>query len=161
KDQYRKDLLQKQTDMEQAVRDMDATLFLKQIDQKLEKQLYYVAERLRIRFHDMFKEHFNPATVTETGKQVTIQLEQNLNRLLDYAGYELVQELRAVSLRIEAYMHLLANDAYSALTEKIEAIDQRFLMPAFSAFDWTTPEYEQAFADLNTRVFHKSLAMFK
>src|SRR5699024_1477834 len=110
---------------------------------------------------DMFKECFNPATVTESGKQATIQLEQNLSHLLDYAGYELVQELRAVSLRVESYMHSLADDAYVDVKEKIAAIDQRILLPALSEFDFITPEYEQAFTDLDNSIFQKSLALFK
>ncbi|MEN1969464.1 dynamin family protein [Lentibacillus sp. N15] len=161
KDQYRTKLLTEQETLQQVVNDMDTSLYQKQIAQKLDKQLYYVMERLGIRFHDMFKEFFNPATITETGKQATIQLQQSLNDLLDYAGYELVQELRAVSLRIEAYMRSLAEDAYTTCKERAEEIDQQLLLPGLSSFDFSTPEYEQAFQKLDKTIFQKSLSLFK
>ena len=63
--------------------------------ERIERQLHYVKERMFIRFQDMFKEHFNPTTVTANGRQATEQLEQNRNRLIDHVGYELLQEVRA------------------------------------------------------------------
>src|SRR5699024_12857060 len=66
--------------------------------------LYFVLDRLYIAFHDMFTEFFNPSTINTTGKQAQNQLEINRNQFVDYVGYKLLQEVRAVSLRIEAYI---------------------------------------------------------
>ncbi|MEW9676179.1 dynamin family protein [Lentibacillus sp. L22] len=161
KEQYRTQLENERDSLQQIVDAMDADLYEKQIAQKLEKQLFYVMERLGIRFHDIFKEFFNPATITESGKQATSQLNRNLNNLLDYAGYELVQELRAVSLRVEAYMQSLADDAYTGLKEDIAQIDPKLLLPDLAACHFNTPEYEPAFRELDRAIFDKSLALFK
>ncbi|MGY0691684.1 dynamin family protein [Virgibacillus sp. FSP13] len=159
--QYREDLFSKRELLEQAVNDMNAGLYPQQIEQKIEKQLYYVIERLGIRFHDMFKEFFNPTTITETGKKAMIQLRKNTDGLLDYIGYELVQELRAVSLRVESYMQSLAKDAYLEFNEKSTQIDKKLMLPGLASFDLTTPEYQQAFTGLDQQVFQKSLTLFK
>src|SRR5699024_5761491 len=65
---------------------------------------HYVKERFSIRFHDLFKDTFNPTTITESGRKAKPQLQRALRSLLDYSGQELLQEVRAVSLRIENYM---------------------------------------------------------
>ncbi|WP_106497509.1 dynamin family protein [Lentibacillus sp. Marseille-P4043] len=159
--QYREDLFSKREMLEQAVNEMNAGIYPQQIEQKIEKQLYYVIERLGIRFHDMFKEFFNPTTITETGKKAMIQLRKNTDGLLDYIGYELVQELRAVSLRVESYVQSLAQDAYAELNEKSTQIDKKLMLPGLASFDLTTPEYQQAFTELDQHIFQKSLALFK
>ncbi|GGB31311.1 GTPase [Lentibacillus populi] len=161
KEQYRIQLFSKREMLEQAASEMDAGLYAEQIRQKLDKQLYYVMERFGIRFHDMFKEFFNPATITESGQQATQQLTKSLAELLDYAGYELVQELRAVSLRVEAFLKSLANDAYQGFKRKAEQIDEKLLLPKLGAVDLSTPEHEQAFTELDTGIFQKILGRFR
>ena len=63
----------------------------------------FICERLYIRFHDMFTEFFL-STINASGKQAYKQLETSRNKFIDYIGYELLQEIRAVAIRIEAYL---------------------------------------------------------
>ncbi|SFA75117.1 Dynamin family protein [Lentibacillus halodurans] len=160
KERVRTELLEKQTFLKQLTAEMDTDIYQQKIIQKLEKQLYYVLERLSIRFHDLFKETFNPTTITGSGKQAQQQLADCLRNLLDYAGYELLQELRAVSLRIESFIDDLKEEVYLDYTNKSTHIDDAFLLPDFEASELTTPDYEQAFLNLDVRMFEKELKQF-
>ncbi|WP_068672238.1 dynamin family protein [Oceanobacillus sp. Castelsardo] len=132
-----------------------------QIRDKMDKQLYYVLERLQIRFHDMFKEHFNPTTVTESGRKAISQLRNNLESLIEYVGFELIQELQAVSLRIEAYIQQQGNDFYESIKKQCIHIDQLFELPNWQEEELKTPDYKGAFTDIDWNLFHKAISSFK
>ncbi|SHF54479.1 dynamin family protein [Ornithinibacillus halophilus] len=161
KENYRVDLLQKQEKLIKMLEDINATIYEGRIEEKIEKQLHYVHERLGIRFHDLFKEKFNPTTVTETGKKAKIELSHNLKSLIDYVGYELLQEVRAVSLRIESYLDDLLKEIYQELTKNVTRIDERFILPSLNDLKLSTPEYEQGLESLDMMKFDKALSLFK
>src|SRR5699024_4508379 len=77
------------------------------------------------------------------------QLQRSLINLLDYTGYELLQELRAVSLRIEAYLFELQDEVYQDINNKVKQIDNSFILPGLQMNDLETPDYEQAFTEIN------------
>ncbi|MFD2045773.1 dynamin family protein [Ornithinibacillus salinisoli] len=158
---YRNKLDEKQGQLIAIVNQSNTNFYEKRIVEKITKQLHYVVERLSIRFHDMFKEMFNPTTVTESGKKATRQLEKNLKELLDYIGYELLQEIRAVSLRVEAYMSELQIEFYEKLDSQMDKIDPNFLLANPDTFDFQTPSYEQGLTSLDLNDFSKAISGFK
>ncbi|WP_010530746.1 dynamin family protein [Lentibacillus jeotgali] len=160
KEQARVALLEKQSSLKKLADEIDTGLYEQKIKQKQKKQLYYVLERFSIRFNDLFKETFNPATITGSGKEAKQQLKNSLWNLLDYAGYELLQELRAVSLRIESFIYNLKQEVYLDYTNKSSSIDNAFLLPDFEESELSTPDYEQAFANLDAQTFEKELKQF-
>lgn len=157
----RRQLLQEQQEMEQIIYESDTTVYEKQLQQKIEKQLYYMVERIGIRFHDLFKEEFNPTTITESGKNGIEQLQDCMLHLLDYMGYELLQEVRAVSLRVERYMNQLNRDVRQEYNHKLNQIASDVTLPMVSDIDFQTPSYEQAFEHIGVEPFYKVLARFK
>ncbi|WP_284140075.1 dynamin family protein [Virgibacillus sp. LDC-1] len=161
KETYRKQLLQAQSDMEAVVSSHSITVYLKQLEQKIEKQLFYVQERLSIHFHDLFKDSFNPTTITDSGKAGRMGLEQALKSLLKDTSYTLLQEARAVSLRVEKYIREQLNDVKQELTTRIATIDERFVLPDYPVIEINTPVYEQAFQHLELAHFQKALSFFK
>ena len=129
--------------------------------ERIERQLHFVKERMFIRFHDMFQEHFNPTTVTENGRQALQQLESNRNRLIDYVGYELLQEVRAVSLRLEAFINQLLKDFYEEVSRELLTIDETITLANYEDKRFTTPNYEQAFTQIDLDIFQRALKIFK
>lgn len=160
-EQLRIDLLKAQEEMEAAIHDLPNDLYINRLEQKISKQLYYVEDRLSIRFHDMFKEHFNPTTINETGRKAKLQLENSMQKLLDYTGYELLQEIRAVALRMEAYMRDLFQEADSGLETDTNKIDPNFIASSATEPEWETPNFDMAFKEMNVDVFETDLAIFK
>ncbi|GAA0611485.1 dynamin family protein [Virgibacillus siamensis] len=160
KEAYRNELQSKRAALKDVAISIDRSAGEQKIVQKIEKQLYYVLERLSIRFHDFFKETFNPATITESGRKALLQLEKQLQELLDYTGYELLQELRAVSLRVEGFMKELQTELQHDFSNSSKQIDPEFLLPDFTDLELATPSYKQALVDLKTDDFRKELKLF-
>ncbi|KKE77964.1 hypothetical protein DTX80_15240 [Bacilli bacterium] len=140
---------------------IETTTLSDQIRDKMDKQLYYVLERLQIRFHDMFKEHFNPTTVTESGRKAVGQLRNNLENLIEYVGFELFQELQAVSLRMEAYILKQGNDFYQSIKKQCIDMDHLFELPNWQDDELKTPDYKGAFTDIDLGLFNKAISSFK
>lgn len=139
----------------------DASVYQDQIAQKIEKQLFYVLERLSIRFHDMFKEMYNPTTITESGKKAQNQLRESLDNLLEYIAFELHQELQAVSLRIESYMHEQLNEFFQALAGKSVESDSLFELPDMKQLEIDTPAFQKGLSDIDSNQFNAVFSKYK
>ena len=161
KEKFRYDLLNKKSVIEDKIESLPGNVYEAQINQKIEKQLYYVLERLSIRFHDLFKGSFNPTTITESGRSAQVQLLNCLDNLLDDIGFDLYQELQAVSLRIEAYIRSLGLEAYDSLKKKFTEVDESFTVRDISFDEFVTPAYTEGFRSLDNNRFKKVLAGFK
>lgn len=155
------DILAKKEKAFEQINNLDYQSYKQAITQKIDKQVFYVLERLSIRFHDMFKEMFNPTTIQKTGKAGKLQVENSMQELLDYVGYELLQELRAVSLRIEALIREQLDEIGSILGDKVKKIDSNFVLPNNNDSDLSTPNFQQAFDKLDATNFAKALSEFK
>ncbi|MBP1967937.1 GTPase Era involved in 16S rRNA processing [Virgibacillus natechei] len=160
KERHQRDLLSKRDHAKQQLLNLSVDVYKEQVSQKIDKQLFYVLERISIRFHDMFKETFNPATITESGRKAQMQLRNSLQNLIEYVGFELVQELQAVSLRVEAFIQSQATDVYKNLAKSSKQIDETFILPEFDQVDLNTPYFINAFQNLDILEFDQVLAKF-
>ncbi|WP_085992094.1 dynamin family protein [Oceanobacillus senegalensis] len=161
KERRRLELTEKKDTLREQLVNSDTSIYDDRIRDKMDKQLYYVNERLGIRFHDMFKEYFNPTTITESGKKAHRQLRANLESLIDYVGYELYQELQAVSLRLEAFLQETANDFYETIRSRSIEMDELFDLGNWPQQDIETPKYQIAFQEINLSVFDKAITTFR
>ncbi|WP_249869634.1 dynamin family protein [Oceanobacillus saliphilus] len=160
--QHRKqDLSAKIERLSQEINTISTDGHKEQIIQKVEKQLFYVMERLSIRYHDMFKEMFNPTTITEPGRKGHMQLRTSLDNLLEYIGYELHQELQAVSLRVEASIQSQLKEVHQILAEKSTKTDQLFEMPEMDPVKMETPDYRQGLDSADLNEFDRILSKYK
>src|SRR5699024_12828424 len=98
----------------------------------IDRLLHFIIERLYIEINNIFTEVFNPSTINKTGKQAQNQIAINHNQFVDYVGYELLQDVRAVSLRIEAYMRDLLKEAYALNQEEAKKFNDSFVFPSQS-----------------------------
>lgn len=160
KKQYKRELQQTKIQLELAINETQPDPYEERIIQRIDRQLHFVQERIAIRFHDLFKDSFNPTTITSTGKKVILQLEKNLRHLIDDTGYELLQELRAVSLRIELFLTHLTEEVYKDLQTRTHQIDGKFNLPMADIDKLTTPIYDQAFLHIDIQPFNKVLKQF-
>ncbi len=147
--------------MHKLVNEFNYPVYENRLLERITRQLHFVHERLYIRFHDMFTQHFNPTTVTESGRKAQDELKVNRNNFVDYVGYELLQELRAVSLRVEGYLKELLKDVYRQLNENIKAKDDMYLLSSLNDYEVETPEYDQAFLEIDFSEFDQALKTFK
>ncbi|WP_053216037.1 dynamin family protein [Guptibacillus hwajinpoensis] len=71
----------------------------KSIEQELTELVHYIPQRLFYRFNDFFKEAFNPSVVSSREDLVNAS-----SSLLDDIEQDIVQELRAASLRVDRFI---------------------------------------------------------
>jgi len=69
-----------------------------------EELVYYVKQRLFFRFNELFNTAFNPAVLKEDGRNMKQALQGCLGDLLRSISYDLAQELRATTLRLEKFL---------------------------------------------------------
>jgi len=154
-------LVTKEEQLIQEITSTSTSIYIDRIYDKIDKQLYYVLERLSIRFHDMFKEFFNPTTVTESGKRAQHQLKKNVEDLLEYISFELYQELQAVALRIEAFILSEGESLYEIFQKQSLNTDEIFELSKWNTIDIETPDFERAFQEVDYSIFNKALNLFK
>src|SRR5699024_1169547 len=158
---YRKQLDDKLTKYVSLIESEDTQTALTRINERIERQLHFVLERLYIRFHDMIQEYFNPTTITKSGRQARELLEVNRNNLVHYVGYELLQEVRAVSIRLEAHINELLQEHHQSIQHQINLDDRQFYHGKFERVDLKTPEYEEAFLQIDYNLFQEVLQVFR
>ncbi|MCT2536373.1 dynamin family protein [Aquibacillus koreensis] len=151
----------KEQSVKEVIKEEDSSTLAKGIDQKIDKQLYYVHERLSIQFGDRFKQAFNPSTIQSNGKQAKVELDKCLSHLLHAIGIELAEELRAVSLRIEAFINERAREFNALLDQRSKKVEPDLALPQPESYQFETPNFDQAFQDANRGNFQKALATFK
>lgn len=161
KQQQRTQLLKNQELMEATIGNVALETYVNRVSQKIEKQLYYIKQRFGIRFHDLFKEMFNPTTITDSGKAGKQELTLAMEHLLDYAGYELLQEVRAACLRVEKFMHETVREYGAGIDEKLRGIDSRLSLSTIDESDFQTPDLQQPFTSLTADDFKEALASFR
>lgn len=155
------ELIEKQQNIKTVINDVNTDRLKEQLRERIKRQLHYVNERLYIRFHDMFADHYNPTTVTHSGQRGMEQIRKNRTELVDYVGYELLQEVRAVSLRIEAFINTILNQFHDQIEDDITKIDSTFILASYANQKLETPSYEQAFTQIDNDVFTPALRLFR
>ena len=158
---YLNELKSEKDETLQAIKDFNYELYHSRLTQRIERQLHFVKERLGIRFHEMFSQFFNPTTITQNGRKAMQELEASRSALIDYAGYELLQEMRAVSLRVEHYANQLLSELYDQIQVNLKAKNDIYLLSSHHYFEFITPEYVQAFKNIDLNHFNDALKMFK
>lgn len=88
-----------------AVDALSVTSMERDLDKEREELLFYVKQRLFFRFNELFGFAFNPAVLKEDGRNMKQALQGCLTDLLRSISYDLAQELRATTLRLEKYMN--------------------------------------------------------
>ncbi|RAT96640.1 dynamin family protein [Brevibacillus sp. Leaf182] len=86
-----------------AVEALSTASFERDLTKEREELLYYVRQRLFFRFNELFNFAFNPAVIKDDGRNMKQALQGCLTDLLRSISYDLAQELRATTLRLEKF----------------------------------------------------------
>lgn len=88
-----------------AVDALSVTSLERDLDKEREELLHYVKQRLFFRFNELYGFAFNPAVLKEDGRNMKQALQGCLTDLLRSISYDLAQELRATTLRLEKFLN--------------------------------------------------------
>src|SRR5699024_7976271 len=92
---YVESLKNNAAEIQNLVKEFNYSVYESRLLERITRQLHFVHERLYIRFHDMFTQHFNQTKITESGRKAQEQLKINRNYFIDmsvmnyYKNYEL------------------------------------------------------------------------
>ena len=136
--------------------------FLKnRLSQESDELTYYIKQRVFFRFGDFFREAFNPSVLKDDGRNMKFALQMGLEDFLDSFGFDFAQEMRATSLRIEAFMSKILKDFYAAFTAELASKSEGITFSKIEALKFAGIEFQHAFKDLDRGLFKKALSYFK
>ncbi|NRD80514.1 dynamin family protein [Bacillus sp. BRMEA1] len=129
--------------------------------QEAEELVFYIKQRVFFRFSDFFKESFNPSTLRDDGRNLKKAVQGALEEFLDSLGYDLAQELRATTVRLDRFVEKLFSDYQASLGRNLSEINQDLSYSDFEKNKFVEIEFPSAFSQINRQLFAKALSYFK
>jgi len=105
----------------QAVSALSTAPYERDLAKEREELLYYVKQRLFFRFNELYGLAFNPAVLKEDGRNMKQALQGCLKELLRSVSFDLTQELRATTLRLENFINKLGASLVSDMQREIQS----------------------------------------
>lgn len=111
------------------------------LQNKVEKQMHYVHERMMLNFTDLFKRHYNPATIKkdEDIKEALMRAQENLLKEL---SFEMIQETKAVCIRMERFVEDLIAQAKDRMESELLMIHRTLKLSKNDMEDMPLPLLE-------------------
>lgn len=161
KEEKRETLRSEKETAEQSIRTYTSSILKEQVNEELKELIYYIYQRTNYRFNDFFKEAFNPATIKGSGHEAKQALHQAMKELLHSVGFDLAQELRATSLRLENFLSLKLKEIYEKLLQQLLKINGNLSFSLYEPDRVETVVFQNELKDLPLDLFTKALAGFK
>lgn len=153
-------LQQEQQQLEQIMKQYEMNYDIHAIEQELSELVYYIQQRIFFRLPDWFKESFNPSVLHDRQTNIKKALQLCLDELLYSIGFDLAQEMRATSLRMEAFISKRYDLHFMALEKQWKEVHDLIVtkvdLPVFP-----TLEFPLAFEQLDRNIFKKALSLYK
>lgn len=143
------------------IRSLQPTTERQALIQEMEELFYYVKERLFLRFKERFQQSFNPAVLQSGERSMKENLKASTHELVDSIGFDLVQEMRATSLRIEAFLQKRMLDVFNDMEKNIHELATAEFLHAFEFEKVDSPEIEERFYTINIQQLYPLLSIFK
>ena len=97
------------------------------LKQETEELIYYMKQRVFLRFDEFFRESFNPS-VLKIGTQLQPLLRRALSECLESLGFDFAQELRATSVRLEHFWQKSSRKWQQSLLHRLKEADAQLLL---------------------------------
>ena len=129
--------------------------------QQTETLIYYVKQRVFLRFNDFFKESFNPSVLRDDGRNLKKALQNAMEELLEQIGFEFAQEMRATTVRLDRFAEKITAEDQIVLIERIGEMNPDLSFSLFEFEDRAQIDFEVAFKDIQYGLFSKAMDYFK
>ncbi|MCE5287593.1 MAG: dynamin family protein [Pelosinus sp.] len=133
----------------------------KRLAQETEELIYYIKQRVFLRFNDFFKEAFNPTVLRDDGRDLKKALRNALNELIEQIGFDFAQEMRATTVRLDGFAEKVITEYQTTLGQTLCEINQDLSFSLFECKDKAQIDFEAAFKDTPYDLFLKAMAYFK
>lgn len=129
------------------------------ISQELTEQIYYMEQRISFQFSDYFKEAFHPGLFTRYDKKTALMIA--LQELLESVNLQAVQELQALSLRMERFLMNALSEQLQNLQNEMKVLEQGCIFSAYNKEDISTPPIKVELKAHPYEDFQQELSLFK
>lgn len=161
KQKKRENIEAEKRNISQILDEIYADKLKKRLDQEAEELVYYIKQRVFLRFPEFFKESFNPSVLRDDGRNLKKVLKEALHEFLHQIGFDFSQEMRAAMVRLDRFAGNILEQQQVELETKIREINPDI---SFSAFVYNTKaqiHFAAAFEGISPGKFTKAMAYFK
>lgn len=123
--------------------------------------IYYIKQRVFFRFNDFFKEAFNPTALRDDGRNLKNALQGALDEFLESLGFDLAQEMRATTVRLDRFAEKILVDFQKVLVRDLVEINDDL---SFSTFETNFDEgidFPIAFSNINKKYSRRQYPILK
>lgn len=157
----KEETVQFQSKVTQLLESIEIETDVKSIIQEISELIYYVKQRLFLRYPEFFNMAFNPATLKDDGREIKTTLQKCLNELMETISFELAQELRATALRSENFLNKTVKQTHEMLQKQVEQMTGEWTFLPYEPTNFETPAIEETFATENEGQFKNILSLYK
>lgn len=129
--------------------------------QEAEELVFYIKQRVFLRFSEFFKEAFNPSALRDDGRNLKRALQTGLEEFLESFGYDFAQELRATTVRLDRFIEKLMIDYQDRLMRSFHEVNCDLSFSVFDKKETKQIDFPIAFKDVSQQHFSKALSYFK
>ncbi|MEH7157351.1 dynamin family protein [Neobacillus drentensis] len=133
----------------------------RRLHQEADELVYYIKQRVFLRFGDFFRESFNPSALRDDGRNLKKVLQGALDEFLESLGFDFAQEMRATTVRIERFTEKQFADFQAGLIRHLQEINPDLSFSPFEVEHTDAIEFPIAFNDVNKQLFTKAMSYFK
>lgn len=133
----------------------------KALEKEVHELLFYVKQRVFFRYQNVFAEIFNPAVLRTDGGDIKQRLRECTSELSDFLMHDLLQEMRATSLRLEKWMNEKLHFSCQELQKTCLSYNKELSFVPIEDASYTSAAHIEPFAELDLQQFKKSWSIFK
>lgn len=143
-----------------AVESLTTASFERDLAKEREELLYYVKQRLFFRFNELYNFAFNPSVLKEDGRNMKQALQGCLTDLLRAISYDLAQELRATTLRLEKFVNKQGQALVAGWQRDVQAYADGLTLAPYQSRQVETLAFAEELPG-GAASFQPALALFK
>lgn len=145
---------------QQLIRQYSVASEERDLHKEREELVYYVKQRLFFRFNELFNFAFNPSVIKDDGRNLKKAVQSSLVDLLRSIAYDLAQELRATSLRLEKFTNKAGSNLIRVWESELAVYANHFKLAPYQPVSIDTPEFEEELP-AGLGAFQSALSLFK
>ncbi|WP_346355259.1 dynamin family protein [Azotosporobacter soli] len=161
KDEKRKNIEAEKAAMHALLAQQSAENCKNRLCQEAEVLVYYIKQRVFLRFNDFFRDAFNPSVLRDDGRNLKKVLQHALDELREELGFEFAQELRATTVRLDRFGEKIIAEQQMSIAERLADVNADVSFSLFENTAQVQMEFVSAFQNLPQAAFAKALSCFK
>lgn len=159
--QKRNQLEKEQKSIKDLIGKQDTGMLAQRLAQEADELVFYIKQRVFLRFNDFVKESFNPALLKDDGRNLKKALQTALEDFLQSFGYDFAQELRATTVRMESFIGKLLKQSQEMLIKETAELNEELSFSPFEVNNLEGIDFDTAFVHEEREQYRKALAYFK